>query len=71
MHWEKIETAHMSTDPGLFGTTSNISVMLSRAQVPGGWLVLAATTIGADYPVSITFYPDPTHSWQTGTQRDE
>lgn len=66
MQWEKIETAHVSTGPGLFGTTGNISVLLSRAPVPGGWLVLAATTVGPGYPVSITFYPDPTHSWQAG-----
>lgn len=64
MQWEKIETAHMQFDAGLFGLTTGLDVMLSRAQVPGGWLVLAANTVGT--AISITFYPDPTHSWNAG-----
>lgn len=64
MQWEMIETATMRSDLGMFGLTSGFDVMLSRAQVPGGWLVLAATIARA--AVSITFYPDPTHSWDAG-----
>ncbi len=67
MQWEKIETTQITTDPGLFGTTTNINVLLSRAQVPGGWLVLAVTPVGTAYPVAITFYPDPNHIWEAGT----
>ena len=71
MQWEKVETAQMLTDPGLFGGTGNIKVLLSRAQVPGGWLVLAATTLGDGYPVSITFYPDPTHLWKLEVPKND
>ena len=70
MRWEKIETARMITDPGLFGATSNINVLLSRAQAPGGGLVVAATAVGAAYPVSVTFYPDPTHAWDAGSSQE-
>ena len=69
MQWEKIETAHLSTDMGLFGLTASINVALSRTKVPGGWLVLAETVGGAPYPVAITFYPDPAYAWEAETSR--
>jgi hypothetical protein len=33
---------------------------ISRAKVPGGWIVMAANA-------SITFYPDPEHAWDGAT----
>ncbi len=71
MQWENIETAQMNTGHGLFGATNSINVLLSRAQVPGGWLVLAATTGGTSYPVAVTFYPDPTHTWEAGPSQEK
>ena len=35
---------------------------LGRIKVPGGWLVLLKLTFGA-YVISITFFPDPEHTW--------
>lgn len=60
MEWEKLKnTPHYGN--------------VYRAQVPGGWLVLADTwarqdEVGehrhyASSGVGITFYPDPSHEW--------
>lgn len=56
MHWQKIKhTPHYGN--------------LYRAEVPGGWLVLADTWAkdeGGHYDatgVSICFYPDPLRKW--------
>ena len=35
-----------------------------RARVPGGWLIFICTPgLGG-----VTFYPDPNHAWEGGTQ---
>lgn len=56
MHWQKIKhTPHYGN--------------LYRAEVPGGWLVLADTWAkdeGGHYDatgVSVCFYPDALHQW--------
>lgn len=35
---------------------------LSRAKVPGGWLVFIWSPMNSDQ--GITFYPDPNHEWE-------
>lgn len=35
-----------------------------RMRVPGGWLVRTISGFGNTGSVAITFYPDPTHSWE-------
>ena len=36
---------------------------LSRAKVPGGWLVYGTTSSGT---ASLVFVPDPNHEWDGG-----
>ena len=36
-----------------------------RAKVPGGWLVMASGGQGLS---GVTFYPDPEHRWDGGSQ---
>lgn len=38
---------------------------ISRAKVPGGWLIACeACTVGGGFEtVSVSFYPDPYHEW--------
>lgn len=38
-----------------------------RARVPGGWLIFIWTP-GRDGLCGTTFYPDPNHTWDGGTQ---
>jgi hypothetical protein len=38
---------------------SNDHISVFRARVPGGWLVYVGWSQGG----GVTFYPDPTHSW--------
>lgn len=38
-----------------------------RARVPGGWLIFIWTP-GRSGLGSATFYPDPNHEWNGGTQ---
>lgn len=38
-----------------------------RARVPGGWLIFIWTP-GRSGLGSVTFYPDPQHAWDGGTQ---
>jgi len=53
VRWEKIDS---TVDTGWRIAT----VPLSRCSVPGGWLVNRS---GAGDGDSITFVPDPKHSW--------
>ncbi len=39
-----------------------------RARVPGGWLIFIWTPGGCGV-CSVTFYPDPNHAWDGGTQK--
>jgi hypothetical protein len=38
---------------------STLSLRLSRAKIPGGWLLIAMTNSGG----GLTFYSDPQHKW--------
>ena len=38
-----------------------------RARVPGGWLIFIWTP-GRSGLTDVTFYPDPSHVWDGGTQ---
>ena len=38
-----------------------------RARVPGGWLIFIETP-GRGGLCGVTFYPDPNHAWDGGTQ---
>jgi hypothetical protein len=42
-------------------------LLVSRAKVPGGWLI-ASYLFGMSYKTAtVTFYPDPDHSWDGGS----
>jgi hypothetical protein len=43
------------------------NVRLSRAKIPGGWLLLAASNSGG----GLTFYPDPQHKWDGNSLADD
>jgi hypothetical protein len=47
---------------GPVDSSSSLDEEISRAQVPGGWLIL----IQADQP-TLFFYPDPRHEWDGGS----
>jgi len=38
-----------------------------RSRVPGGWLIFIWPP-GRDGLFSVTFYPDPNHAWDGGSQ---
>ena len=44
-----------------------LSARLSRAKVPGGWLLIAMTNSGG----GLTFYSDPQYKWDGGSLADE
>jgi len=44
-----------------------LSARLSRAKVPGGWLLIAMTNSGG----GLTFYSDPQHKWDGSSLADE
>ena len=69
MNWERIENASVPYGKGIFSGTH--TVVMSRAKVPGGWLVLAIMVERPELTTSITFYPDPSHSWNPETQDGE
>ena len=37
--------------------------LVYRTKVPGGWLVLASNVA-----ITVTFYPDPEHKWDGGSE---
>ena len=43
------------------------SLRLSRAKIPGGWLVIAISNSGGGF----TFYSDPQHKWDGNSLEDE
>ena len=43
--------------------SSGALLSVYRTKVPGGWLVYACN--GYHHHGGITFYPDPTHSWES------
>jgi hypothetical protein len=47
------------------GTT--LPARLSRAKIPGGWLLFALTNAGG----GLTFYSDPQHKWDGHSLADE
>lgn len=70
LKWEEIESE---------GTEA----FAHRAEVPGGWLVLAQTNVchqdpngvagmhpGWDWRPSLAFVPDPEHEWSATTVKD-
>lgn len=44
-------------------TIGDRAIKLSRAKVPGGWLVLVAWNDTQGSSSSMTFVPDPAHQW--------
>ncbi len=52
LYWEELRST--------YGGSSRITLDY-RAKVPGGWLVRATGTSGAN--PSLTFVPDPEHKW--------
>ena len=42
------------------------TIAMQRAKLPGGWLI----ALGDSGTRSLTFYPDPDHSWNGETLRD-
>ena len=47
------------------GTT--VSARVSRAKVPGGWLLMVNSNSGG----GLTFYSDPQHKWDGNSLPDE
>ena len=43
------------------------NVRLSRAKIPGGWLLMAASNSGG----GLTFYSDPGHKWDGNSLADD
>ena len=39
-----------------------------RARVPGGWLIFIWTPGRGGLSGGVTFYPDPDHTWDGGSQ---
>jgi len=56
--WEQIETEKKEISFFPMGKV-NVTEIVKRAKVPGGWLVLVVTHNGS----GLTFYPDPSHLW--------
>jgi hypothetical protein len=46
---------------------STLSVRLSRAKLPGGWLLVVTSNSGS----GLTFYSDPQHEWDGNSLADE
>ena len=44
-----------------------ISVRVSRAKIPGGWLLIVTSNTGG----GLTFYADPQHKWDGNSLADE
>ena len=51
--------------PRLVFEDINATMNVTRAKVPGGWLVAVEAWGGGSY--AITFYPDPKHEWDGGS----
>jgi hypothetical protein len=51
--FEKVEAS--------YGKGAQLNVF--RAKVPGGWLVMVAWAAAASGSASLTFLPDPSHTW--------
>lgn len=58
----KLKVAFDGKEAGVF---QRLNVMIYRARVPGGWLVLTGGSAGMS---GVTFYPDPRHEWDGGTE---
>ena len=49
-------------------TNKESSIIMKRARVPGGWLVVVYFfPLMSFKDASVTFYPDPTHQWDGGS----
>ena len=46
---------------------STLNARVSRAKVPGGWLLIAIGNSGG----GLTFYSDPQHKWDGNSLADE
>jgi hypothetical protein len=46
---------------------STLSVRMSRAKIPGGWLLVVTSNSGS----GLTFYSDPQHKWDGNSLADE
>jgi hypothetical protein len=46
---------------------STLSARVSRAKIPGGWLLIAVSNSGG----GLTFYSDPHHKWDGNSLADE
>ena len=44
-----------------------LSARVSRAKIPGGWLLLVTSNSGG----GLTFYSDPQHKWDGNSLTDE
>ena len=46
---------------------STLSARVSRAKIPGGWLLIVTSNSGG----GLTFYSDPQHKWDGSSLADE
>ena len=56
--WEELNSSRLG------GGIMKLNWKVHRARVPGGWLVLLIQST-----TGLTFYPDPEHKWDGGSQR--
>jgi hypothetical protein len=54
---EELNASYEGTQPAKY---------VYRARVPGGWLIFTYPEMKGLY--GVTFYPDPNHAWDGGTQ---
>jgi hypothetical protein len=60
LEWQQIGTVTLYR--GGMRATGDTYIEVSRAKVPGGWLVLTVVKGEVDQ-ASTSFYPDPDHTW--------
>lgn len=58
LHLEELNLMYQGEKPAKHGY---------RARVPGGWLI-SIETPGRGGLCGVSFYPDPNHGWDGGTQ---
>jgi hypothetical protein len=58
LHLEELNLKYEGENPAKHGY---------RARVPGGWLIFTEKAGGGGL-LGVTFYPDPNHGWDGGTQ---
>ena len=59
LDWEDVFATKLAAE-------GNSEIAIHRAEVPGGWLVLAR---GRGVSLALTYYPDQNHEWENDDVR--